>query len=50
MNYFKCRGLFYQHKLFLVDWDQLNWLGRHSEHIIRIQSTPFMADTVGTSS
>ena len=34
MNYLKCRGLFYQHKLFLDDWDQLNWLGRHSEHII----------------
>ena len=34
MNYFKCRGLFYQHKLVLDDWHQLNWLGRHSEHII----------------
>ena len=34
MNYLECRGLFYQHKLFLDDWDQLNWLGRHSEHII----------------
>ena len=27
MNYFKCHGMFYQHKLFLDDWDRLNWLG-----------------------
>ena len=42
MNYFICRGLFYQHILFLDDWDQLNWLGRHSEHIIRIAQKPII--------
>ena len=42
MNYFICRGLFYQHILFLYDWDQLNWLGRHSEHIIRIAQKPII--------
>ena len=43
MNYFICRGqLFYQHKLFLDDWDQLNWLGRHSENIIRKAQKPII--------